>query len=409
MRILMLGWELPPHNSGGLGIACYQLCQALARKGADIEFVLPYTASHPTVDFMRVSAAHPQDVEAVLKSGMAYQSFRYVKKDGSAEDIGMYDQISIFEHAVGRIARLGQFDIIHAHDWMTFRAGLRAKMITGKPLIVHIHTVEADRAGKEFGGNPLCREIEGTALTLADRVIAISERTKHGIMREYGIPADKVDIVYNHFDPLADLNFLEQKDDEANAYVYLDRMRQLGYGVVTNIGRMTIQKGLPNLLHAFKLVHDRMPKTLLLLAGAGEQRDELVGMAADLGIGANVVFTGFQRGKRYGDTFKVANVFAMPSFSEPFGIAALEAVAYGTPLVVSKQAGVTEVIRHCLTADHWDVNELANKIAAVLQNKALGDDLSNNALREFNSRSWDDSAGTLWDVYSRHVAMGSYA
>lgn len=403
MRILMLGWELPPHNSGGLGIACYQLCKALAKKGADIEFVVPYTASHPGVEFMKVQAAHPQDVEAVMKAGMAYESFKYIKKSGEIKYIDMFGQAAIYEKAVGRIAKLAEFDVIHAHDWMTFRAALRAKMISGKPLILHVHTIEADRAGKEFGGNPLCREIEATALMLADHVIAISDRTKQSIIREYEVPAEKIEVVHNHFDPSLDLNYMAQDQEAANSYVYLERMSQLGYGIVSNIGRMTVQKGLPNLLRAFKFVHDRVPRSLLLLAGAGEQRDELVALAADLGIGDSVVFTGFQRGKRYGDTYKVADVFAMPSFSEPFGIAALEAVVYGTPLVISKQAGATEVIHHCLTADHWDINELANKITAILQNKSLGHELSDNALREFLSRSWGDSANILWNVYEHHT------
>lgn len=404
----MLGWELPPHNSGGLGIACYQLCKALAQRGADIEFVLPYTAEHPHVDFMRVNAAHPQDVQAVLQSGMAYQSFRYIKKTGEVSEIGMMDQTRIYQEAVGRIARLAQFDVIHAHDWMTFRAALHAKAISGKPLITHIHTVEADRAGKEFGGNPLCREIEETALNLADCVVAISQRTKEGIMREYGIPAHKIDVVYNHVDLSSDLNFLEQVEGAENAYVYLDQMRRLGYGIVTNMGRITIQKGLTNLLYAFKEVHDRVPKSLLLIVGSGEQRDELVGLAAELGIGANVIFVPFQRGKRQGDTFKIGDVFVIPSVSEPFGLTALEAVAYGTPLVASKQTGATEIIRNCLTADYWDTNELANKITAILQNKSLGQELSRNAYREFAARSWHDSAATLWDVYERHT-QGVYA
>ena len=408
MRILMLGWELPPHNSGGLGIACYQLCKALAQKGADIEFVLPYTAEHPGVEFMRVNAAIPQDVESVMKAGMAYESFKYVKKTGEVESIDLVGQTAIYEAAVGRIARMAEFDIIHAHDWMTFRAALYAKAITGKPLVVHIHTVEADRAGQHHGGNPLCREIEGTALALADHVIAISEHTKTSIMREYGIPADKIEVVYNHFDPAADLNFLAHSQGGPNEYAYLSRMKELGYGIVSNIGRMTIQKGLPYLIQAFKIVHDREPKSILLLAGAGEQRDELVGLAADLGIGDSVVFTGFQRGKRYGDTFTIGDVFAMPSYSEPFGLTALESVFYGTPLVISRQAGATEVVHHCLKSDFWDVNELANNITAVLQNRSLGEELRNNAQREVYSRSWHDSANTLWDVYERHAA-GAYA
>ena len=403
----MLGWELPPNNSGGLGIACYQLCKALASRGADIEFVLPYTADHPGVEFMRINAAIPQDVAAVMKAGMAYESFKYVKHSGEVRDIDLVGQTAIYEAAVGRIARLGEFDIIHAHDWMTFRAALYAKALTGKPLVVHIHTVEADRAGREHGGNPLCREIEGTALALADHVIAISEHTKRGIMREYGVPAEKIEVVHNQFDPWSDLNFQEHaRAGGSNSYVYLERLRQQGYGVISNIGRMTIQKGLPNLLRIFKLVHERIPKSMLLLAGAGEQRNELVGLAAELGIGDSVVFTEFQRGKRFGDTFTIADVFAMPSYSEPFGITALESVFYGTPLVISKQAGATEVIHHCLKADFWDINEFANSIAAVLQNRVLGEELRGNALREAWSRSWDDSANTLWDVYQRHSIGG---
>jgi glycogen synthase len=147
MKILMLGWELPPYNSGGLGIACYQLCKALAGKGADIEFVLPYTADHSDIDFMKINAAHPQDVEQVIKAGIAYDSFKYVKKNGKVEWIDLFGQCKIYETAVERIAKNAEFGIIHAHDWLTCRAAIRAKMITGKPLVVHLHSVESDRAG----------------------------------------------------------------------------------------------------------------------------------------------------------------------------------------------------------------------------------------------------------------------
>jgi glycosyltransferase involved in cell wall biosynthesis len=353
---------------------------------------------------MRINAAIPQDVETVIQAGMAYQSFRYVDANGGSSSLDFAGQTALYEAAVGRIAKLADFDIIHAHDWMTFRAALYAKAVSGKPLVVHIHTVEADRAGQEFGGNPLCREIEATALELADHVIAISERTKQGIIREYGIPADKIQVVHNHFDPHSDLNYLASLEHPgSNEYVYLSRMRELGYGIVTNIGRMTIQKGLPYLLRAFKIVHEKVPKSLLLLAGAGEQRDELIGMAADLGIGDSVVFTGFQRGKRYADTFKVGDVFVMPSFSEPFGLTALESVFYGTPVAISRQSGATEVVHHCLKADYWDVNAFANNITALLQHKPLGEELRANALKEVLSRSWHDSAVTLWGVYDHHV------
>ncbi len=398
MRILMLGWELPPHNSGGLGVACYQLCKALSKKGADIEFVLPYTASHPGVEFMHVNAAHPQDVEAVIKAGTAYQSFKYVQKTGEVRMVDVAGQVAVYEEAVGRIVKLAEFDVIHAHDWLTCRAGLRAKMMTGKPLIVHFHSIESDRAGREFGGNPMVREIEALTASLADRVIAVSQFTKDAIIREYGVPEDKIEVVHNHFDP----NHLEPAG-EGNVYRYLEYMRGLGYRTVVNVGRLTIQKGLPNLLLAFKEVLAREPKTFLLIVGDGEQRHELIKQSADLGIASNVFFTGFQRGKRVRDAYSSGDLFVMPSVSEPFGLAALEAIGYGTPVLVSRQAGVSEVIRSCLKVDFWDVNDMANKILAVVRNDALRDELHANSHREYLNRSWDKAADQLWDVYNRHT------
>src|SRR5882724_8791731 len=160
MKILMLGWELPPHNSGGLGIACYQLCRALAKKHHSIEFIVPYQAEH-NLDFMKVTAAKPQGVAKVMRSGIAYDSYKYIREDGSEEWLGIYDQQALYERAVARLVEEKEFDILHAHDWLTFRAGLRAKEISGKPLVAHVHSVESDRSGREGGGNPLVREIEG--------------------------------------------------------------------------------------------------------------------------------------------------------------------------------------------------------------------------------------------------------
>lgn len=394
----MLGWELPPHNSGGLGIACYQLCKALAKKGADIEFVLPYTASHPGIDFMRVNAAHPQDVKTVLQAGIAYDSFKYVKETGEIKHIDIFGQSMIYEEAVGRIVTMGSFDIIHAHDWLTCRAALRAKMMTGKPLVVHLHSIESDRAGKEFGGNPMVREIEALALMVADKVITVSEHTKRAVMREYNIPSEKIEVVHNHFDP----SNLEPSAGN-NVYPYLERMKSLGYRVVVNVGRLTIQKGLPNLLHAFKEVVKRNPKTFLLLVGDGEQKFELINLAAELGIADKIFFAGFQRGKAYRDAYTVADLFVMPSISEPFGLVALEAIGYGTPILVSRQSGVSEVVHNCLKVDFWDTNEMANKIVAVVQNDALREELHINSYREYVNHSWDHSADKLWDVYFRHT------
>lgn len=398
MKVLMLGWELPPHNSGGLGVACYQLCKALSKKGADIEFVLPYTAEH-NIDFMRINAAHPQDVDQVLKAGIAYDSFKYVKNNGKAEWVDLFGQSAIYERSVERITKLGEFDVIHAHDWLTCRAALRAKELTGKPLILHIHSIESDRAGKHHGGNPVVREIESLAMLLADRIIAISEHTKKAIVREYAIPADKIEVVHNSFDT----QNVQQLDDD-NIYHYLDRMKQHGYRVVVNVGRITIQKGLPNLLRAAKEVVARSPKTIFLFVGSGEQERELLELAAELGIGRNVVFTGFQRGKAWRDAYAIGDLFVMPSVSEPFGLTPFEAIGYGTPALISKQSGVAEVLHNCLKVDFWDVKEMANQIVTVVQNDALRDELHTNSLKEYERLSWDNAADRLFDLYERHTA-----
>ena len=395
MKILMLGWELPPHNSGGLGIACYQLCKALAKKDLTIDFVLPYRAEHG-IDFMSISAAHPQGVAEVLRSGIAYDSYKYVLEDGSEEWHDIYAQQQLYEHAVARIVEEKEFDIVHAHDWLTFRAALRVREQRNCPIILHVHSVESDRAGSRHG-NPLVHEIEELGFRLADRIIAVSQHTKSMIIRDYGVPADKIEVVHNSITP-EDLAPL----DNDNAYRYLEAMRAQGYRVVTNVGRLTIQKGLPNLLRAAAEVIKRAPKTLFLIVGSGEQYYELIDLAADLGIGPNVLFTDFQRGKRLRDAFAVGDLFVMPSVSEPFGLTPLEAIGYGTPALVSKQSGVSEVLRNCLKVDFWDINEMANQITAVVQNDALRNELHKNALVEFEQLSWDDASNTIEQLYQYH-------
>lgn len=396
MKVLMLGWELPPHNSGGLGVACYQLCKALSKKGADIEFILPYTAEH-NVDFMRINAAHPQDVEQVLRSGIAYDSFRYVKNTGEVSTVDIFGQCAIYEKAVERIVEMTEFDVIHAHDWLTCRAALRAKEITGKPLIVHIHSIESDRAGVTKGGNQFVREIEELSMLLADRIVAVSEHTKQAIIREYDIPGNKIDVIHNSFN----LDTLVPVQGD-NAYLYLHKMKQKGYKVVANVGRLTIQKGLPNLLRAFRAVVHRDPKTLLLIVGSGEQKNELIILAAELGISANVLFADFQRGKTYRDAYAIADLFVMPSVSEPFGLTPLEAIGYGTPALISKQSGVSEVLRNCLKVDFWDVDEMANLISSALDHASLRHELLKNAQRECERLSWDHAADKLFNVYHAH-------
>jgi glycogen(starch) synthase len=398
MKILMLGWELPPHNSGGLGTACYQLCKALAKKDVDLEFILPYQAEHD-INFMNVRSASPQGVSEVIRSGIAYDSARYIHEDGHEEWLSIYEQQALYEATVPKLVESQDFDVVHAHDWLTFRAALRLKELRNWPIILHVHSVESDRGG-ENGGNPLVTEIESLSLQLADKVVAVSERTKQAIIREYDIPADKIEVVHNSIDQ-ADIQPL----DPVNSYQYLALMKSLGYKVVSNIGRLTIQKGLPNLLQAAKEVISKNPKTLFLIVGSGEQYYELVEMAAGLGIGANVLFADFQRGKKWRDAFSIADLFVMPSVSEPFGLTPLEAIGYGTPVLISKQAGVGEILKNCLKVDFWDINEMANQINAVIQNEALAAELISNSKTEYNKLSWHNVSISMLELYKEQTKV----
>lgn len=399
MKVLMLGWELPPHNSGGLGVACFHMCKALARNGVDIEFIVPYTADHGDITFMKVTAATAFNVKQIQKGGMAYDSFKYTYSDSTIEHVSIFEQSERYVKAVEGIATLGEFDIIHAHDWLTFRAALRAKEVSGKPLIAHVHATEFDRAGGK-AGNPLVHEIEYMGLLLADKIIAVSQLTKNIIINEYDIPADKVDVVHNSIDTT-----IYNELDPHNAYTYLQKMKAHGYRVVANIGRLTVQKGLYNLLLAAKEVVSRAPKTIFLIVGSGEQYQELLQLSADLGISKNVVFTDFQRGKNLRDAFAIADLFVMPSVSEPFGLTPLEAIGYGTPALVSKQSGVAEVITNCLKVDYWDVNEMANQIYSVVTNDSLRDELHAQSFAEFMKLSWDAAAQKLVGSYTQHAEL----
>lgn len=393
----MLGWELPPHNSGGLGVACLQMCKELARQGADIMFILPYKADYSSIDFMKVLSASPKSVLDVYQHVKAYDSNKYVHKNGRVEWFDMFGQQYNYEEAVEKLAEKLEFDVIHAHDWLTFRGALRAKEVSGKPLILHVHSIERDRAGGKQG-NPMVREIEYTSMMLADRIVAISEHTKRMICEDYNIPADKVEVVHNSID----LGEMEPLDSD-NSYRYLTKLRANGYRVVVNVGRLTIQKGLPNLLRAMQNVVFRAPKTLLLIVGSGELEHELLELAAILGISRNVIFTGFQRGKKWRDAYGASDLFVLPSISEPFGLTPLEAIGYGTPTLISKQSGVAEVLLNTLRVDFWDIEEMANQITAVVQNDALRDELQKNAYQEYLGMSWESSVKKLFNIYETHI------
>lgn len=398
----MLGWELPPHHAGGMGVACYQMCRELANSGVDIEFILPYTAEF-SIPFMKVTPAHHQTVHEVLLAGGVYDS-KYFGKQAHVQvhdaPLDLRKQHDLYAHNVAKLVEYKEFDIIHAHDWLTFKAGMLAKQVTGKPLIAHVHATQYDQSAGGHG-NPEVRDIEYHALMMADQVFAVSQHTKNIIVKEYGISAEKIHVVHNSMD-------VEDHIDEShNLHRYLQVMKAHGYKVVVNAGRKTIQKGLTHLLEAARIVVAKNPKVLFLLAGGGEQEDELQALAASYGISRNVIFEGWMNGtgKPWRDTFKIADVFVMPSVSEPFGLAALEAIGYGAPVIVSKQSGVGEVLRNCFKADFWDTDLMADMILNLCENDSLAHTMWMNSYQEYKNQSWAHSARVMTDRYS-HVHGG---
>lgn len=382
----MLGWELPPHNSGGLGVACFHMAKALAMSGVDIDFVLPYDAKHPDTDWMRVHAATSQipdqRSEGILAYSRDYVSLRKL-------------QASYIAH-VEHLASSGEFDVIHAHDWLTMEAGMRAKEISGLPLIVHVHATEFDRSASE-NGNPLIHEIEYQGLMMADRIFAVSNITKSIIVNKYGIPADKVEVVHNALDVSSLLDY----DYDRRTYRYLESLRDEGYTIVGTVTRFTVQKGLTQLMRAAARASERYDKLAFLFCGDGEQRDELIAMAADLGISDKVYFTGFVRGKQWRDAYSVSDVFVMSSVSEPFGLTALEAAHHNNALIISKQSGVGEILKGIFRYDFWDTDRLADQIIGVATSPALLSSLRQAAKSEYLKFSWYDVARKCIQNYQR--------
>ncbi len=399
----MLGWELPPNHAGGMGIACYQMCKNLHAQGIDIEFVLPYTADF-AIDFMTVTPAHHQSVEYVQFAGGIYDTAMYGKKS-SKTIIGKLDlrqQHDLYAHNVAKLVESREFDIIHAHDWLTFKAAMLAKQKTGKPMIAHVHATQFDQSAGNHG-NPEVREIEHAALMMADQVFAVSQYTKNVIIKEYGIEANKIHVVHNSMDVTMEI------DESSNVYRYLEIMKAQGYKVVVSAGRKTIQKGLTHLLDAARKVIAIHPKVIFLLAGGGEQNDELTQLTADYGLSKNIIVEGWMNGtgKPWRDTFKIADVFIMPSVSEPFGIAALEAIGYGAPVIVSKQSGVGEVIRNCYKVDFWDTDRMADMIVSLTSNDSLANTMWQESYKECQNHSWEKSVSVMKQRY--HHAVGANA
>lgn len=402
MKILMLGWELPPHNSGGLGVACYYMSKALALEGASIDFVVPYNAEHPETDFMTIHPATTLDPLHRYGRMGAYDS-RDVS--GALEDVSddLMGIRGVQKHYVAFVEELTSRtkpEAIHAHDWLTMEAGMRAKELTGAPLIVHIHATEFDRSG-EYQGNPLVHEIEQQGLMMADRIIAVSAITKSTIIQRYGIPADKIEVIHN---AISAASLAGYAYDE-RTYKYLEALKKEGYTIVASVTRFTIQKGLTHFIRAAARASQKYHKLVFLLAGDGEQRDELITLSAELGIADKVFFTGFVRGRQWRDAYSVADVFVMSSVSEPFGLTALEAAHHDTALIVTRQAGVGEVLHSIFKYDFWDIDTLADQMIGIATSRALSASLKQNVKHEYARLSWADVARRCLMLYRKTKRM----
>lgn len=394
----MLGWELPPHNSGGLGVACLNMARALAGQGAEIDFIVPYLAKHPDADFMQVLSA--ASIDPIHRyGGGAYTSLRLFEKliPGQDQNLSIRDIQQQYCDYVEKYLKTHRPDLVHAHDWLTYEAGIIAKKQHNAPLVAHVHATEFDRAGMH-AGNPLIHEIEQEGLMLADHIIAVSESTKRIVHNKYHIPLNKIDVVYNSLDQNYDTSDYEF---DRRTYDYLSSLKNSGYTIVSTVGRFTLQKGLPNLMRAAQLAISQNPKLMFIFAGDGEERNKLIKLSAELGIAGNVIFTGFIRGRKLRDIYSLTDIFVMSSISEPFGLTALEAAHHGDVLILTNQSGVSEIIWSALKYDFWDEQKLADEILAVAANPALKQTLQQNIAHEYHQISWDEVAKKCLDVYNK--------
>jgi glycosyltransferase involved in cell wall biosynthesis len=294
-----------------------------------------------------------------------------------------------YARLVVALARHEQFDVVHAHDWLTFPAGIALARVTGKPLIVHVHSTEFDRSGEHV--NQRVYEIERRGMMSAMRVVCVSELTRSICTRRYGVPVIKTDVVYNgvenaRFEPPPGSG-IKSKDK-----------------IVLFLGRITMQKGPEYFIGAAKRVLEKVPEAKFLIAGAGDMETRMIELAAQLGIGHRVLFTGFLRGADVDRIFRMADCYVMPSVSEPFGIAPLEAMRNDVPVIISKQSGVSEVLTHALKVDFWDIDEMANKIVAVLKYPPLGQTLREHGSFELRKLTWDGAAHACEGVYASAIA-----
>ncbi|WP_418683309.1 glycosyltransferase family 4 protein [Alistipes putredinis] len=431
MRVLMFGWECPPHIAGGLGTACYGMTRGLARNGVEVVFVMPRAYGDEDQRFVRVVNA--SDVETIgtrdhefseellekvsfihidsnmlpyispeeyaayhdefVRSGRTHewtdvwkQRYTFSGKYGA----NLMEEVARYAMVAAQVAKdlEGQFDVIHAHDWLTYFAGIAAKRVSGKPLVVHMHATEFDRSGENI--NRRVYAIEKAGMQAADRVIAVSELTRRIVIGKYGIPAEKVVTVHNA------VRFGESEDAVPE--------RAVKDKVVTFLGRITYQKGPDYFVEAAAKVLQRVPDVRFVMAGSGDLMNHVVRRVAQLGIADRFHFTGFLKGGEVQRMFRLSDVYVMPSVSEPFGISPLEAMRSGVPVIISRQSGVAEVLDYAIKVNYWDVDALADAIYGLLTYPALGRMFASKGLEEVTGLKWTNAAAKIKTVYETVVA-----
>jgi len=412
MQILMFGWEFPPSISGGLGTACFGMTRALTGLGHEIVFVMPRWEGETPSGLVELIAASripvlPADREApaawkgltlrAIHSHLRpylndrhYQALLTGQSGSGLPNItGVYGADLISESvrygkAAGVIARERRFDIIHAHDWMTVFAGIEARAVSGRPFVLHIHSLEFDRSGENI--NQDIYDIERHGMEAADQVIAVSHYTKTAIVDRYGLDPAKVSVVHN-----AVIKDDTMPDDR--------HRRDPARKIVLFLGRITLQKGPDYFIEAAARVLKELPEVTFVMAGCGDMLPRMVERVAELGIGGNFHFTGFLEGEEVERIYAGSDLYVMPSVSEPFGITPLEAMRCDVPVIISRQSGVSEILQHVLKVDFWDVPEIADKMIAVLRRPALAADMVERSREALQQIHWEGAAVKIENIY----------
>lgn len=399
----MFGWEYPPLHSGGLGVACQGMVRGLLKNGARVTLVLPTNAreDHEHLDMRGPSDEVPviRYVKSTLQpyeGAEEYAMRMHLEATGADPVADLYgpdlgQAVERFAEMSVHVTRDVNADVVHCHDWMTYDAGVRAARHHRVPLVAHVHATELDRT--DFHPNQWIADTERWGLLNADKVIAVSNYTKNLLVSQYGIPADKIAVVHNGHDAPR-----VRHDD-----VVLSQVKRR-HPIVLFLGRLTTQKNPWQFLETARLVRESRPDVQFVMAGDGPMLPELVNRACDLGLSDCIVFTGKVSRSEVDELYRRASCFVMPSLSEPFGLVALEAIAHGVPVVLSRQSGAAEVMEHCFKVDFWDTDRFADCIVTILREDPLADQLTSEAPRLLDRLSWQNQSNRILSVYRSLLA-----